>query len=234
MENCGVESWPDLKSDEYIDKLEIIDEVDSKFESEDSFQTEHIIDEISSSVQQLEDHKKDYTFMKRLLHLSINGYTSHKDEMFQIVKTSSMVSTLLGILKQLSETEERLQTIITAILSVVGALELVREMVLQAKNEGRRCGGDFIIFGEAQQQIQNLILSEQRSKQLIDGQDDEDQEELQILEDTEIYSFQSSDQEKNAIKKKINKKRRKIQQIIDQDEEKQVEKEQLYLKANNI
>lgn len=37
MENCGVESWPDLKSDEYIDKLEIIDEVDSKFESEDSF-----------------------------------------------------------------------------------------------------------------------------------------------------------------------------------------------------
>ncbi|KAA6339791.1 MAG: hypothetical protein EZS28_052583 [Streblomastix strix] len=64
--------------------------------------------------------------------------------MTKIVKSSPLVNTLLRILKGMGEQEKQLQTIITAILCVAGAMDKVREMVLRAQNEELKCGGNFI------------------------------------------------------------------------------------------
>ncbi|KAA6379193.1 MAG: hypothetical protein EZS28_025281 [Streblomastix strix] len=123
------------------------------------------MEDIRNAIAQMDQHEKDTEFLKRFLHLVIIGYTSNRDEMTKIVKSSPLVNTLLRILKGMGEQEEQLQTIITAILCVAGAMDKVREMVLRARNEGLKCGGNFIVWGEEQKRSEDMTNILQKSKE---------------------------------------------------------------------
>ncbi|KAA6376450.1 MAG: hypothetical protein EZS28_028023 [Streblomastix strix] len=197
MADNGAETWSGGQIVDAKLKWQQINEEKTKKEEnvEQTIVTGSIMQDISNAIAQIDEHEKDTEFLKRFLHLVIIGYTSHRDEMTKIVKSSPLVNTLLRILKGMGEQEEQLQTIITAILCIVGALNMVREMAIRALNEGHKCGGDFIIFGETQKRMEELILSQTRSNRLV-------QMEKQILSDEmKLY-----DEEERSYDEKMQQK----------------------------
>ncbi|KAA6387227.1 MAG: hypothetical protein EZS28_017246 [Streblomastix strix] len=126
-----------------------------------------IINEIRTSLGQIKDREKDLAFMKRLLHLIIIAYTSHQDEMNEIVKSTPLVDQLLHILKNMNATEENEQVIITAVLCSVGALDRLKQMVFLAQREGHTCGGDFIIWGDVNIKKEDQQQTNEKTKQIV-------------------------------------------------------------------
>ncbi|KAA6355646.1 MAG: hypothetical protein EZS28_048827 [Streblomastix strix] len=68
---------------------------------------QNFLDQIRLSISQIKDHEKDIVFMRKLLRLNNLGFTSHKIEMAEIIKTTSLADILLQILKGLCEHEEQ-------------------------------------------------------------------------------------------------------------------------------
>ncbi|KAA6394485.1 MAG: hypothetical protein EZS28_009991 [Streblomastix strix] len=152
-----------------------------------------VLDEFNNSIGQIKGHEKDSAFLKRFLQLIVIGFTSKKAEMTEIIKTTSLAGTLLQILKNLSAHEENEQVIITAILCSIGALERVKQMAFQAQKDGHACGGDFIIWGESQEKLEELQRVFERSQQEISKQKGQNQEDIKPKEQQRETLVEESD-----------------------------------------
>ncbi|KAA6397545.1 MAG: hypothetical protein EZS28_006925 [Streblomastix strix] len=177
----------------------------------DVTQPSRILDEIAKAITQINNYEKDPLFMQRLLQLIIACFKSHKDKQLnQLVNSTSLINKLLQILQTLGNQDENLQTIITALLSTLGAYSSVRTMAQESKDKQR--GGNFIVFGEMQTKQEYFHFAEEYSKMmvieeranLISEKEDLDQETYKV---TNYYNYEKQKliSQQNRIQRRIEK-----------------------------
>ncbi|KAA6385672.1 MAG: hypothetical protein EZS28_018804 [Streblomastix strix] len=187
MARCGVKQWHGmLRCQQKCLARE--EDLEDSMEEEETNGKGKVMKYISSVIKQVELHKQDKFFMKRLLHLITFGYFYYKKDMMKTIKATSMIEQLLSILRELDEGQDQLQVMITSVLYLVGSIDKVREIMRQSKRKDHKIGGSFIFWGEKKDEDeemseQNLEITHIDEDQLMSCSVDMDEQILERDED---------------------------------------------------
>ncbi|KAA6356203.1 MAG: hypothetical protein EZS28_048270, partial [Streblomastix strix] len=107
------------------------------------------------------------------------------------------------------------QTLITSLLCLIGALNKVKQMALQAHIEGRKCGGDFIIWCDTQISLDEKALVDQLSKLDINQLQEKYQQKIISYQEQELSVKQKYQQDKLNIKAQQQNQQKKIQKTLE-------------------